>query len=215
MDEFRSVAGSYPTVVLSLLLIVSVVFLLATVALGGGDSDVDAGADGDGLNTFLAFVRLDGAPLSVTLTLWSVGAWLACYAASAVLDPVVPGGPIGVVVSTAVLAGAVVVGLLPAALAARPLAHGMRLLTDEGRSQIELAGRLCQISTGRVTDDFGQAEVTLDGGATVVVQVRGTDPSLTYGSTGILLAYDDRLEAFAVVPAPDELGALPTPPTSS
>lgn len=213
MDEFGSVAGSYPTVVLSLLLIVSVVFLLATMALGGGDSD--AGADGDGLGAFLAFVRLDGAPLSVTLTLWTVGAWLVCYAASAVLDPVVPSGPIGVVVSTAVLAGAVVVGLLSAALAARPLARGMRLLTDEGRSQTELAGRLCQIATARVTDDFGQAEVTLDGGATVVVQVRGSDPSLTYGSTGILLAYDDRLAAFGVVPAPDELGAVSPPPASS
>jgi hypothetical protein len=215
MDDFGAVAGSYPTVVLSLLLIVAVVFLLATVVLGGGDTDADAGADGDGLHGFLAFVRLDGAPLSVTSTIWTVGAWLACYTASTVLRPVVPDGPIGVVVDTAVLAGAVVVGLLPAVLVARPLARGMRMLTDSSRSQTELTGRLCQIATGRVTDDFGQAEVVLDGGATVVVQVRGTDPSLTYGRTAILLAYDDALQAFGVVPAPDELDALSTPPSSA
>ncbi|MFJ6772737.1 hypothetical protein ACIQOV_17535, partial [Kitasatospora sp. NPDC091257] len=66
----------------------------------------------------------------------------------------------------------------------------------------DFVGRVCVIRTGRVTADFGQAEVTAEDGSTATVQVRTAtpEPALTAGRTALIFDYDAEGEHFLVAP---------------
>ncbi len=71
------------------------------------------------------------------------------------------------------------------------------------------------IRTGRVTADFGQAEVAAEDGSTATVQVRTPtpDPGLTAGRTALIFDYDAEGEHFLVAPFdPSSLDPAPFDP---
>jgi len=100
--------------------------------------------------------------------------------------------------------GVLVVALFAGLLVARLVAVPLRNLyaTGSGPSRADFVGRQCVIRTGRVSADFGQAEVTAEDGSSAVIQVRQTgEHELTAGRLALIFDYDTDGEFFWVAPA--------------
>ncbi|MEU4444242.1 hypothetical protein AB0K14_18290 [Actinosynnema sp. NPDC050801] len=185
--QFFAAALGFPVAVLSVLLVVVVAYWLL-VAFGAADAD---------------WVELDigGAPATIGVSLLVAFSWFACLAGVVLVEPR------SALVGTAVLAGALAVGLVLTRLVMTPL---KRLFpADPAASRLDFVGRTCVIRTGRVTQTFGQAEVTAADGSSAVVQVRqaGQDP-LSAGTTALIFDYDVHGEFFWV--ASLDIGHRPT-----
>ncbi|ONI82416.1 hypothetical protein ALI22I_40705 [Saccharothrix sp. ALI-22-I] len=187
MGQFFAAALGFPVVVLTVLLVIVIVYWLL-VAVGVADAD---------------WVELDigGAPVTVGVSLLIAFSWFASLAGTVLFTPS------STLVGAAVLAGALVVGLVLTRLIMTPL---KRLFpADLPASRLDFVGRPCVIRTGRVTRTFGQAEVTAADGSSALVQVRqpGQDP-MTAGTTALIFDYDADGEFFWV--ASLEIGHSPT-----
>jgi hypothetical protein len=187
MGQFFAAALGFPVVVLSVLLVIVVAYWLL-VALGVADAD---------------WVELDigGAPVTVGISLLIAFSWFASLAGTVLLTPS------STVASAGVLAGALAAGLVLTRLVMTPL---KRLFpADPPASRLDFVGRPCVIRTGRVTQTFGQAEVTAADGSSALVQVRqaGQD-ALTAGSAALIFDYDEAGEFFWV--ASLDIGHSPT-----
>jgi hypothetical protein len=180
MGEFLEAIIEFPTVLLTFLLAVVVLYWLV-VLFGGADTEALDAVD----------IGLSGVPVAVTLSVVVTVGWFVSLAAMTVVHGPLPGA--------AVLVAALVAGRL----AARPL---RRLFpATSGESRKAFVGRTCVIRTGTVTETFGQAEVTAVDGSSAVVQVRqtGTD-TFTAGSRAVIYEYDQNGEFFWVVPTPGQ-----------
>jgi len=197
MGEFVDTALSFPAVVLGVLLVVVVAYWLL-VLLGTLDFDL-AGGDADtGDGDFFDGVGLGGVPVTVTLSVLVLVAWFVSIVGGLLLSDVDGAGR--VLLGIGVLLVALFAGLLVARLVAVPL----RNLYASGPqpSRADFVGRQCVIRTGRVSADFGQAEVTAEDGSSAVVQVRQTgEHELTAGRLALIFDYDTDGEFFWVAPA--------------
>ncbi|OLF05808.1 hypothetical protein BLA60_34015 [Actinophytocola xinjiangensis] len=186
MGDFFDAALSFPALPLTFLLAFVVLYWLL-VLLGTFDVELFAGdgSFGDGLG-------LGGVPVTVTASVLIVVGWFATLAGGLIFDGVVAG------------VGAIVVGLFLGLLAARAVATPLRRLYATGvePSRNDFVGRECVIRTGRVSADFGQAEVTAADGSSAIVQVRQTgEHQLTSGHRALIFDYDIDGEFFWVAPA--------------
>jgi hypothetical protein len=195
---FVGTALSFPTVLFSFLLLVVVgywLLVLTGVLDLGDDLDLD-GVPGD----VLAGLGLGGLPATIVFSLIVAVAWFVSLAGTALLD----GLGLGVAARVAVSVGVLLVALCGAWLVTRLVAVPLSRLFPTGTesSRQAFVGSLCTIRTGRVTADFGQAEVTAADGSSAVVQVRqsGAEP-LRAGSSALIYDYDVEGEFFWVMPA--------------
>ncbi|WP_244305595.1 hypothetical protein [Kitasatospora cheerisanensis] len=106
----------------------------------------------------------------------------------------------GLPARTAVLAAALVSAWTGTKALLRPLAKLLR--QERATRRHDFVGRLCVVRTGRVTGDFGQAEVAAEDGSTAVVQIRTRtqETGLTTGRTALIFDYDSEGEYFLVAP---------------
>ncbi|WP_432073448.1 hypothetical protein [Streptomyces wuyuanensis] len=197
MVEFLKGAAGFPTVLFtSALLVVIGFWLLVLVGAAGHDAfdgDVDTGA-----------LSLGGVPVSVAASLLIAFAWFGSLAGSVLLVRADLSGLPFHLLRVAVLVASPVLSWWVTRALVRPLA---KLFPDEpGPSRQDFVGMTCTIRTGRVDEDFGQAEVVARDGSAALVQVRqsGSD-ALASGSTGLLYAYDDAGEFFWVAPYGSDL----------
>ncbi|WNV91128.1 hypothetical protein [Umezawaea sp. Da 62-37] len=201
MGEFTGTAFGYPTVFLSVLLLVVVLYwLLAVVGVLDGD-----GAEVGGFEGVLAGLGVDGVPVTVVLSLLTAFSWFACLGGSVLLNGFDLSSPLTIVLGLVVLLLALVVGVFATRLLAWPLRKLFPNAPQASRN--DFIGRPCVVRTGTVTHDFGQAEVTAVDGSSALVQVRqaGQDV-LTAGSTALIFDYDVEGEFFWVVPVDSVLG---------
>jgi hypothetical protein len=178
MGEFVDAALSFPAVPFSVLLAVVVLYWLL-VLLGTFDVEI-----GD--------VDVFGVPVTIPISVLVVTAWFVSVVGG-LLDA---GVPVGI--------GVFVLALFLGLLAARAVAVPLRKVYAEGPepSRSDFVGRECVIRTGRVSDDFGQAEVTAADGSSAIVQVRQTgEHELTAGGRALIFDYDTDGEFFWVAPA--------------
>lgn len=198
MSGFLGVALSFPTVLFSFLLVVVVgywLLVLTGVLDLGDDLDVDGAAGG-----ILAGFGFGGLPGAIVFSLLVAVAWFVSLAGTALLDGLGLGTVARIAVSVGVLLGALLCAWLVTRLVAVPL--GRLFPADVEASRHAFVGRLCVIRTGRVTEDFGQAEVTAADGSSAIVQVRQhrTD-AFRAGSSALIYDYDPDGEFFWVMPA--------------
>lgn len=201
MGEFVDAALSFPAVLFTFMLAVVVLYWLL-VLLGTLDLDIGGGDDGgdDGDDGFLDGIGLGGVPVTVTLSVLIVVAWFASIVGAIVLAAFDLVTFIHVLLGIGVLFAALVAGLLVARLVALP----MRKLYVSGpeASRSDFVGRECVIRTGRVSADFGQAEVTAVDGSSAIIQVRQTgEHELFSGRRALIFDYDNDGEFFWVAPA--------------
>ncbi|WP_399084646.1 hypothetical protein ACGH2B_04920 [Streptomyces sp. BBFR2] len=187
MAEFLRAALAFPAALFSFALVVVAVYWLLVLVGGAGVHILDGGEGGHAGTDDAAGA---GLPVTVSLSLGLLSAWLVCLAGAALL----PAGP----PRAATLPVALVVAWAGVRLAGR-LARRV-LPPEKVASRDDFIGRVCTVRTGRVAADFGQAEVRADDGSTAVVQVRTDDSGLTAGSSALIYAYDADGEFFRVTP---------------
>ncbi|MFO0552717.1 MAG: DUF1449 family protein [Polyangiaceae bacterium] len=173
-------------------------------AHGADGADVDAG---DSPSTgLLGFLRLRSAPMTVVASLFALFGWLVTgtYGLTFGVPSLLVGAPL--------LLGSIVVSLLCTSVAVRPLAP--LFATHHATKNNDLVGKVAIVSTGEVTDRFGQANLE-DGGAGLILQVR-CDPGheLRRGDRVLLIQWDAEKAAFHVerMPGDSDRPRLDAPP---
>ncbi|MFC5184966.1 DUF1449 family protein [Actinomadura harenae] len=239
MSAFLDAALGFPAVLFSFALIVVagywVLVLIGALGLHVLDLDADTGAGaghghghgghGEGAGGMLSATGLAGPPVTVTLSLLIALAWFISLAGRVLLD-----GPGHAWAHALVLVAAVVGAWAVTWLLVRPLRRAFPDVPPPSRA--DFVGRTCVIRTGRVTGDFGQAEVTAEDGSTALVQVRAPETGprpgsgtasapeagiasasgvgtggLGRGATALIFDYDAAAEVFLVMPFDETLGA--------
>lgn len=174
---------------------------------GGGHGAADglAGADGsaEAAGGFLSALKLRRVPVTVSFSLFSAFSWLfSCLtmqtAGPALADLSIPTWVLGIPAMLIVS----FVALMVTSLAVRPL--GKLFHTHvAGKSQTDLVGKVCVVSTGRVDDKFGQANLE-DGGAGLILQVRARPGNgIKRGDRVLIIGWDEKLGGFNVEPMKD------------
>lgn len=180
MAEFVESAASFPAVVWTVALAVSVAYWLLSTAIGG-DGDMEVDAEGGDFSSGVAdALGLGHAPISIVVTFLSAIGWLVTMLAVSVV------GSTSTVVGVALLVGS----LLVAAPATGRLARliGPLFADNQGIDRDHLIGRTCTVRTGRIDADFGQAEVIDGDGAAHVIQARCLQANeLTAGSKALVV----------------------------
>lgn len=206
MSDFLDSVTQFPTVIFTVLAVVSFGLWIITTVLGFGfdalDIDIDGDVDGDtpGIGGFLDFFGLAAAPLVLTLSLSSLFGW----AISMMLMEAVGSRTSWtmVLLGIVVFLVSLVAGLFIAGFAARPLAP--LFVTAEAQKRADFVGRTCVVRTEKVTENFGQAEVRDVEGTDLLVQVRAAVPNdFRSGTEAIIFALDDEAEVYRITSDPD------------
>ncbi|MFH8349914.1 hypothetical protein [Streptomyces sp. NPDC018045] len=182
---FTRAALAFPAVCFTFALLVVAVYWLLVLVGGAGVDILDGGEGVDG-----GFAGATGLPVTVTLSLGVLIAWAVSLAGAALTE------------SPPLRAAALALALLTAWAGTRVAVRLARRLLPPERvaSRNDFVGRVCVIRTGRVSSDFGQAEVRADDGSTAVIQVRTEETGLTAGSSALIFDYDADGEFFRVAP---------------
>lgn len=210
MQQFLQVVLQYPTLPLSIVLTVCLLYwLLVGTGLLGDGLDFGDGLEVDGaahgLAAMLARFGLGGAPLMLVLTLLVFFSWSLVYLLQLLLLQPLPGLWRWLLGSLALIL-VPLPAALPTALLLRPLRRFRLRMQPQGRQQ--LLGRVAQVSSPTV--DAAQGRATLnDGGAGLVLQVRSRDGTcLLRGQAVLLVDYDPQAYCYRVIAA-DALSAAP------
>lgn len=181
---FTRAALAFPAVFFTFALLVVAAYWLLVLLGGAGVDILDGGEGVDGS------VGTAGLPVTVTLSLGVLIAWAVSLAGAALTE------------SLPLRAAALALALFAAWAGTRVAVRLARRLLPPERvaSRGDFVGRVCVIRTGRVSSDFGQAEVRADDGSTAVVQVRTEETGLTAGSSALIFDYDADGEFFRVAP---------------
>ncbi len=226
MSEFLDAAFTMPTTIFSVLLILATAYW-ATVMFGlldlgildglfemieglfeGSAGGIEGAAEGlaeglgEGAGEHGGCLGLAGVPLSIIGTAVAGFGWLFSYAGLSFF----PALATGTVALVGVGAGASVLAMGVTAVALRPLRKLFRFAPVTGRR--DLVEKICTVTTLRVDEKFGQAEVR-DEGSAILVQARCLHTNdLTRGSKALIFEYDPKYEVFYVLPVDDELAEL-------
>lgn len=170
-------------------------------AAGHGDShDLHDGG-------VLSLLGLAKVPITITLSTTLLVAWTSCVLGMLTLAPA------SAVVQSVLLVGALLAGLVGAAVLLRPLGKALDQ-SKPARSRDSL-GQICTITSGRVDAGFGTAHVD-DGGAGLNVHVVCEKANtLKKGDKAILVHFDAQKNVYEVEPVdwlePQEIEALNDP----
>ncbi|MGW5875089.1 DUF1449 domain-containing protein [Nocardiopsis terrae] len=217
MGLFLSAAFGFPTVLFTPMLVVVLGYWIFVI-VGAADTEmldsVDADGDVAGLSALMGRAGLTGTapkaseggggrrvgqvPVTVTLTMLICVAWFVSMMGS-ILTTLVD------TASTPLLYALGAVVLVIALVAAWAVTSGVvmglqRLLPGRrSDSKHELVGRTCVIRIGEAREDFGQAEITTAGGASISIPVRTTGGELLpLGSTALIFDHDTGEDVFLV-----------------
>ncbi len=202
VEDFVDVAIAFPTVIFTVALAVSLLFFALTTLLGfGAEAGFEIDADMGG-NLF-SNLGLAGLPIALTATLVSLFSWFASFLLMSIIGD--RNDTLLIIVGVVVIVVSLVVGVLAASVVSRPV--GKVFAAGAGRSRGDLAGQLCVITTLKVTDVFGQAEVADPAGGTLLVQVRcNVENDLTAGDQALIFGRDSSADTYLVSPDTDDLG---------
>lgn len=212
MDRFLDIALSFPTLILSVLLLVAVGYwLLGLLGLFDFEVlDMPDGAEalgGGGLvSAWMLKFGLGGLPFALIYTALVFLAWIACYFIDYLLLS-------GLSTSLRIGAGVVLTPLLLflalpfAGLALQPF-RGL-FARVEGRSAETLLGEHVRIRSPEVSERQGMAEYD-DGAAGLILQVRAAAGEFRRGDTALVVEYLPGSNAYRITRpegSPDSAGS--------
>lgn len=211
MSEFIDVVTSFPSVVFTVALLVSIGYWIVATVLGLDGVDVDAEFDtdvdvdvdgaeaGGGLGSLFTALDLHLMPVSLVITVISLVGWIVSVLASIAIGS---DGVVGVVVGIVILLAALAAGVLLSGRVARllsPIFSPGRAVGDR-----DLIGRVCVLKTSRVDASFGQAEVVDHEGGSHLIDIRcHIENGLSRGDQALLVEVDDGV--FTVSPDVDAI----------
>jgi hypothetical protein len=232
MQEFLQIALSFPTVVFSGLLIGVMLYWIMVIAgavdldlldvdvdiesdldfdvdldVPDADLDVDADADVDVeppsagmVRALMGVIGLGTVPVTIIASIMTLVSWFLCFALIYYLGTMVGAS---VFAGLGIVAACFVLSLPITSVFTHPLKGVFKTHTHSGGET--LVGKVCQVTSGSVTEVFGTAEVD-DGGAGLVVAIRcETEAKLKRGSTALLIDYDPKDDTYFVEPYDDLL----------
>lgn len=168
-------------------------------SVGGNDTDMEATGDSP-IRSAMDLFGLTGMPIMVSVNVLSAVGWLVTM----ILVRLLAGAPLltgltGVAVSVAVLLVGFTAGVLATRRIALKAAPVFR--PTPARRKADLVGGIAKISTGSVTDTFGQAKQTdsTNKGIENLVQVRSAAPNdLSLGDEVVLIDFNPEGDYFIV-----------------
>jgi hypothetical protein len=164
----------------------------------GHDGHDHGDADGyeGGVAGLIQTLGLGGVPVTLMLSLLILTAWVFSIGGNELLGRDAPDWQ-----ATLAALGSLGLAVPVTGLLIRPLRRFYR--TIAAPQHRDLLGKICTVTTLRVDERYGQAEVE-DGGAGLIVQVRSTDPGrLNRGDRAVIFDYRD--EVFHVAPLDETL----------
>lgn len=187
METVMTLTSGFPTVVYSIPLGICLLFWL--FGLLGVFHFLDVDIEGDaGFAGLLATFGLAGVPITLSFSLLFLFAWALTLCSAAWLLPWLPEGLIFNLAGAAVLILSFMLAVYITGKITRPLSK--LFVTHEARSNRSLLTRVCRITSMRVDESFGQAQVE-DGGAGLIISVRATTPNdLKRGDSALIYEYD-------------------------
>jgi Protein of unknown function (DUF1449) len=225
MNEFLSVATSFPTAVYTvLLLVVTVHWLLSALGIlevdtidglmpdgfgshGAGHGmghDVGHGhgahhhdADAGNAGGVLMKFGLHGVPLMVVFTIIAIVGWAFCYFIDLHLLSGMASGPLSLVADIATAIGGLLLSIPVARIVLTPVRRMLRRF--EPVSQRPMLGRYAEVRSPEITMTHGQVCVD-DGGAGLILQVRAdVSGQFVRGDRVVLIEYLQQENAYRVI----------------
>jgi hypothetical protein len=201
VDRFLDIALSFPTVILSMLLLLAVAYWLLGL-LGLFDFDVldlpdgaEAVGGGGVLSGLMLKFGLGGLPFALIYTTLVFFAWIACYFIDYLLLSAFESSSLRIGLGLALTPLLLFLALPFAGLALQPL---RRLFARvEGRSAEALLGEHVRIRSPDVSEAHGVAEYD-DGAAGLILQVRAKAGDFRRGDTALVVEYLVDINAYRV-----------------
>jgi hypothetical protein len=173
-------------------------------AEGAAHAGADGGAEGhdvDGEDGFFTSIfsalKLRSAPVTVVLSIFSLLGWLSSGLALVALE-----GAGGFLARLGVFAASIVASLLVTSVVIRPLAPIFDR-KDTSLKSADLYGKVVIVSTGSVTETFGQADL-VETGHSLTLQVRADSKlGLKKGMRCVIVDHDDTKDTFSIEALPD------------
>lgn len=213
MDRFLDIALSFPTLILSVLLLVAVGYWLLTL-LGLFDFEVldlsdgvGAGNGGGLLSALMLKFGFGGLPFGLIYTALVSLAWLACYFVDYLFLSGLDSAVMRLLAGVALTPVLLFLALPFAGLLLQPL---RRLFTPvPGRDEASLLGEHVRIRSPEVSEQQGLAEYD-DGAAGLILQVRALGGEFRRGDIALIVDYIPDRHAYRIArpaAAPDSVVA--------
>jgi len=203
VDRFLDIALSFPTLILSVLLLVAVGYWLLSL-LGLLDLDVldlPELAEGDGsvgvLSGLLLKFRLEGLPFALIYSAVVLIGWVFLYLISALLFVHIDNATLRFGIGAVAVPGALLLALPFAGLALQPL-KGL-FARVEGRKAESLLGEVVLIRSAEANEHSGTAEYD-DGAAGLILQIRAAGAVMKRGERALVVEYLESQNAYRVTP---------------
>ncbi len=213
METFLTNLTMYPVVVYTFLLIIVLLYwimaFLGVVDIELLDADIEIETDFEtevsinpdaqglsGLAGFMLNWGLTGVPVTVVLSLLIVTSWLICYLATSLIFNYLPIGIIRYTLATGLLFVCFAVSIPITAWTIRPFK--CFFIAHTAVKKDALIGQECEVTTGTVTQNFGQALLE-DGEAGMVLAIRAAEEKkIKKGDKVILIEYVKKDDCYNV-----------------
>lgn len=204
MADFLSNILTFPTLFYTGLLGLTLLYWFASL-FGFADMDFDFGGDSaegvisesteidsaDPSSGWLSRFKLDGIPVTISISLTIFFSWVISFLVVHYYQDQIEEGWVEVVLGFWVLVLAPVVSAPIVGTLLSPLKPLFKKLKEsaEGRKADSLIGHLATIRTNKVTMDFGDADIDVEG-ASLILKVRAEEPNiLKRGDTVVITDY--------------------------
>lgn len=190
---------TFPTVFYSgLLFLVLFYWLIAGFSLGDFEStegDVALDTDLDVTDSSLSFTgllskfKLDGIPLTISLSFIILASWVISFLAVYFIYPMLPSGWVQIAIGVWILVLAPVVG----ATLISPLLQPLKPIFKHQpvKRSKDLIGQTVTVRSGKVTATVGEA-LLQDGGAGLILKIRCAEPNLIARGDSVKLYSHDQ-----------------------
>lgn len=215
METFLANIVTFPVAVYTFLLIIVLLYwLMAFIGvfdIDMFDADIDVefetdfeteasiNPDAEGLSGLAGFMLnwgLTGVPITVVISLLIVTSWLICYLATSLILVHIPMDIIRYAIGAALIFICFAFSIPITAWSIRPF-KGLFIAHTAVKKE-SLIGQECEVTTGKVTEDFGQASLE-DGEAGMILSIRAsTDKQLKKGDKVILIEYNKEDDCYIV-----------------
>ena len=213
MDPFYQNISSFPTVIFTFFLAITLLYWLIAV-LGWVDIDIldfdIADPNGElGVNTetphatpdvlagLMLKLGLNSVPVTVILSFIALFGWISCYHLVHILQPWVPEGFLYYLVGIGLFLVSFMFATLLTAIVIKPLRPLFKKATQHTPKFI--LGQTAIVRTSRVDNTFGEA-VLDDGGAGLILKVRThDDATFKKGDKVVLFEYQEQENYYYVI----------------
>ena len=213
IDALLNLVLSFPTIIFSILVTVALLYWLLVaigmadvdaIDVGEVDADLDLDVDLGGILGVLTRFGLDGVPLTIIITFISFFGWFISSVSAFFINPLVPTVLLQLIAGVPMFLLSLYMATLVTGIVIKPLRP--IFISSNQEVQKQILGQTAVVRTGKVTKDFGEANLD-DGGAGIIVKVRSfKDEEFNRGDRVVLLEHVPEENVYKVVSESDFKG---------